>query len=410
MINNKQNFDKILFIGTFADDQYYDFLFEQGLYKQQAANSVEKFYIEGLVQAKKDVEILSGLVTVPYPKTKVKYLEAHDSEFIGCNIKNIEFINYPFINILSQNKNITKYAKKWALSNVNKNVLVIVYSLRVPFLKAAEILKKHMSNCKVICIVPDLPQYMHSNNNILRNIATNINKTWMNQLLPVVDGYILYSKHMAEALNIENKPWTVIEGIFDSTDEKCKEIRDRNLNMGIKKIIYAGGLSRMYGIDNLINGFINANINGAILELYGDGEFKEEILEISKVHDNVKYKGLVNRKDLRSVLISADLLINPRPTKGEFTKYSCPSKTLEYMSTGVPVLMTKLEGIPDEYYDYVYSIEKDDSEGIADAINKVFDIPSEKRIQLAHEAKEFIYNKKNPRVQIEKMFSLIEKI
>ena len=38
--------------------------------------------------------------------------------------------------------------------------------------------------------------------------------------------------------------------------------------------------------------------------------------------------------------------VNPRQNNEEFTKYSFPSKTMEYLASGVPVVAYKLDGIP----------------------------------------------------------------
>ena len=45
--------------------------------------------------------------------------------------------------------------------------------------------------------------------------------------------------------------------------------------------------------------------------------------------------------------------MNPRSADAEYTKYSFPSKTIEYLATGVPVVMNRLPGIPEEYEYFV---------------------------------------------------------
>ena len=51
-------------------------------------------------------------------------------------------------------------------------------------------------------------------------------------------------------------------------------------------------------------------------------------------------------------------------------KYSFPSKNMEYMVSGTPVLTTRLPGMPMEYYPYVYFIEEESADGIAAAKEK----------------------------------------
>ena len=49
----------------------------------------------------------------------------------------------------------------------------------------------------------------------------------------------------------------------------------------------------------------------------------------------------------------ATLLVNPRKGHEEYTKYSFPSKTMEYMASGTPTIMYKLPGLPIEYEEYL---------------------------------------------------------
>ena len=57
--------------------------------------------------------------------------------------------------------------------------------------------------------------------------------------------------------------------------------------------------------------------------------------------------GCVTNDEIVRLQCEATLLVNPRPSDKEFCKYSFPSKTIEYMASGTPVLMTKLPGVPD---------------------------------------------------------------
>ena len=63
-------------------------------------------------------------------------------------------------------------------------------------------------------------------------------------------------------------------------------------------------------------------------------------------------------------------MINPRSTLDDFTKYSFPSKTIEYMYSGTPLLTTRLKGIPNEYFDFVFSAENNTEEFFDAAIRE----------------------------------------
>ncbi len=71
----------------------------------------------------------------------------------------------------------------------------------------------------------------------------------------------------------------------------------------------------------------------------------------------IMLKGLLKREEVLRLQKSCMVLLNPRPSHHEYTKYIFQSKSLEYMSSGTPVITSRLPGIPKKYYDYVYLIE-----------------------------------------------------
>ena len=104
----------------------------------------------------------------------------------------------------------------------------------------------------------------------------------------------------------------------------------------------------------------------------------------------------------------AALLVNPRPTNAEFVKYSFPSKTMEYMASGTPLLTTRLPGMPGEYYPYVDFIMAESPQGIADALKRVLSRSDEELFQKGQAAREFVLKQKNNVVQAEKLLKMLE--
>lgn len=95
----------------------------------------------------------------------------------------------------------------------------------------------------------------------------------------------------------------------------------------------------------------------------------------------------------------ATLLVNPRFSCELYTKYSFPSKILEYMSTGTPVLTTKLEGIPDEYSDFLYFFEDESVKGMKDKLNEILSFSYEQLQQKGEDAQLYVFKNKNNVVQ-----------
>ena len=94
------------------------------------------------------------------------------------------------------------------------------------------------------------------------------------------------------------------------------------------------------------------------------------------------------------------------------SKYSFPSKDIEYLVSGTPTLIYQLPGIPTEYYDYCYSLGPNEL-SVADLgkkINEILSLPDSINEALGQSARNFIIEKKNYKVQAEKITKLISNL
>lgn len=198
---------------------------------------------------------------------------------------------------------------------------------------------------------------------------------------------------MNEIVNPKAKPYIVMEGIADDIDIK-ENVKKENY------VMYAGSLYDRFGIKKLVDAFDMIKDKSLELYLFGSGETVEYIKKKEKINESIQYKGSKTNSEIIIAERKAKLLINPRPTNNEFTKYSFPSKTIEYMLSGTPVLTTKLQGIPQEYYDYLYTINDESVEGIKNSIENIIKSESEKSLEeKGRKARKFILENKNKEAQ-----------
>ena len=120
-----------------------------------------------------------------------------------------------------------------------------------------------------------------------------------------------------------------------------------------------------------------------------------------------RYMGMRDNDEIVAEEQKAALLVNPRPTAPEYTKYSFPSKNMEYMVSGTPTLTTKLPGMPKEYDKYVYLIEDETVEGVARVLKEIFSQPYEMRKRKAEAAREFVLKEKSNVVQAKKIMNFM---
>lgn len=249
-----------------------------------------------------------------------------------------------------------------------------------------------------IGIVTDLPDLM----------ITGVDQRHVKMVNAVIDnctGYVFLTEAMNEKLNQSNKPYVVIEGLCDEVMSRVekKKTEDRT----VRKCIYAGLLDARYGVKMMVEGFLRADLLNVELDIYGDGPYAEELTRITKENHNIIYHGTVMNDVVIQEELDADLLINPRPTHEEFTKYSFPSKNMEYMATGTPVLTTSLPGMPEEYKKYVYLLVDETVDGVSKALKDYFDHAREETKMLGFEARNFVLKNKNNNVQAHKIIELL---
>jgi len=106
---------------------------------------------------------------------------------------------------------------------------------------------------------------------------------------------------------------------------------------------------------------------------------------------------------------SSSILVNPRANNEEYTKYSFPSKIMEYMSSGTPVIAYKLDGIPDEYYKYLYQVEAGE-DGLFVTLREILSKSDRELEDKGQLAKGFVLTKKNSEIQAAKIIKMIEDI
>ena len=78
------------------------------------------------------------------------------------------------------------------------------------------------------------------------------------------------------------------------------------------------------------------------LLIYGS-EHYVDALNISVAKDSrIVFRGLATNEEVVESEQKSTLLVNPRPSVKDFTKYSFPSKNMEYMVSCIPLLTTHL--------------------------------------------------------------------
>lgn len=400
---------KIFWIGGVAEKEYFNKMLRYGN-NQVAANKTQLNYIEGLEEVVGDsIKILNSHFEPSFPKYKKLFIKRRTWQRKGRENIDIGFLNIPILKYILKTIALRKEMKKIIKKELNKEELNVffIYAMTAPLMLLAPFIKKHIKNqkFKICLIIPDLPEYMNmTKQNIIKTILSKVNKVIIYKCLKYIDKYILFAEPMAEKLNITSDNYIVIEGMVDK--ETINYNSDTN---GKSYIMYAGGLNEKYGVLTLARAFRLIENPNVELWLYGKGDATEEIIEMGKEDRRIKYKGMVSNEQIVRAEKEAMLLVNPRPTSEEYTKYSFPSKNMEYMWSGTPLVTTKLPSMPKEYYEYVYCFEGETVEEITNSLEQIFIIDRKTLKEKGEQAQKFILANKNNVVQAQKIVRFLTK-
>ena len=311
-----------------------------------------------------------------------------------CAGVNHSFLNFSPVYSSSLFLGAKKHLKEWATNPSGKEKVIVAYALTRYTLKAMDYVKRINSDIKTAIIVPDIPELtFNTTKNPLRSLKNSISKSFIlkarKQYAKSVDNWILFSEKMAERIP-EIRKSMVFEGV--ATDV-FSNIEKNSYSDNVKIILYAGGLNEDYGVKLLIDAFSKLNGNEWRLILAGKGPLENYIRKSAELDSRIVYKGEVPRNELLVLEKNADCLVNPRPNSKIFTRYSFPSKNMEYLSSGTPTVGFKLDGIPDEYDQYINYFSCGTAESLADKIFEVCNSDFYK--DRAKKARDFVLQNKN---------------
>ena len=397
---------KILYISNNCSKIKYENLFkDKSIMILQQAQKFHSLLIDGL--NKNGIQIISASgLPVNRKLTKKIYIKHEKENSNGIEYYYYGFFNLPWLRQISIFFKSFARASSFCLSNNKKAIICDVLGISN---SAGALFASKIFKTKTIGIVTDVPGFLTDDIkspdscSTLRNyLKTKINRYLINHF----DMYVFLTFPMNEIINKKNKPYVVIEGFVDINMKNIYiNLIDKHK---IRVILYAGSLKRIYGIEMLIKAFIKAKLENCELHIYGDGDYVDALREICSTNPHIKYGGVKPNDYIVREEMMSTLLVNPRPTNEEYTKYSFPSKNMEYMVSGTPILTTKLPGMPSNYDKYVYLIDEESVEGLTKEIHKIMNIPSKQLNQMGENAKKFVLENKNNVVQASKILEMIE--
>lgn len=368
-------------------------------YSSNAPNVFQRSLTDGLAGHLGDsLTVMNVLPVGTWPgHYKKLFLGSRDWKEGNMHGRETGGINLPFLKQISRAVMTKRFLKK----NLRDRTEIIVYSAYLPFLRAACAVAG--KNAKITAIITDLPEYYDfQKTSFLFGILRKIQNRAIYRCLAHIDRFVVLTKQMTLPLAVGKRPWLCVEGICTAD---AAQTEDAETVPG--SVLYTGAIHEKFGILNLLAAFELTDRQDISLWICGSGDAEKYVKAAAERDPRIRFFGFCDLETVGRLRAKAAVLVNPRTNEGEYTKYSFPSKTMEYMASGKPVVMYRLDGIPEEYDRYLFYVSPGDpAKMLLEAITKVVDNYGEAETR-GREARRFVLENKNAAVQAERIIDFI---
>jgi glycosyltransferase involved in cell wall biosynthesis len=321
---------KILYISGAMKDSDFNSYVKNAKYHLNPSN--QNFHYRFLKSLSTQSEI-TALTLRPFYKglLEVNELKSEISKDESITFKYLPDKSDRLYKLLLRHNKLTRIIAN-EIAALGDDVVILIDSMKFALAKAA-ISAAKKTRAKVYAIVTDNPKLLSNESFLYTRAIYSLYKKY--------DGFISLTSGLNEMANKHNKPAYVFSGFAEVLPE---------LPNFEKKpyFFFCGALYERYGILNMIEAFKQIKTEHQLL-LAGHGPLISKINESSSKDSRIRYLGLLSRNEIQSYEQHADLNINPRLYEQFLDKYSVPSKVLEYLASGVPLLSTLHTNLRDEF-------------------------------------------------------------
>lgn len=320
--------------------------------------------VDALRSAGADVRLISAAPVSNFPGYPQKVFRGG-----RFRVGTVEGDRLPFVNLLVL-KHLTRFAsclgRGTRLLRRDRPDVLLVHSVHSPFLWYG-VIARRLVGTRTVIVITDPPGFVLPTDSAAVRRLKATDSLLIRRALRSVDGVVVLTSALATDF-APAVPSLLMEGLLSAD---VSGVRERTNDAAGARLMYAGGLVPAYGVDRLVTAVRRCRDTSVRLAVFGKGPLKEWVDGQAAVDPRIEPVRFAARQEVVAEYAQVDLLVQPRPVDQGFVRYSFPSKLLEYMASGTPVLTTRLSGIPADYEPHVYWIDDDSVEGVQAAIENV---------------------------------------
>lgn len=213
------------------------------------------------------------------------------------------------------------------------------------------------------------------------------------KVAPLLDGLMVVARPTADDL-APGRPACVLEGGI-AVDRFAHAPRDRRQRRAGDpfRMVLSGTLADFNGVDLVLEAMPHLPPDVELL-VAGTGPLLPAVRAYADTDRRVRYVGYLEFHEVLDLYRAADLLLNIRITRRLDTRYFFPSKLMELLASGTPVLSTCTGHVADEYGHVLYLLHDESPAALASRIREIATIPDADRRALGDGAQAFMFAEK----------------
>lgn len=269
--------------------------------------------------------------------------------------------------------------------------ILLTYNLSAPhgiFL----LLAARLCGAKLVPLMADFPTISRARSMVGRAKALGrALERWIvrraDALIPVNPNYITDLPYTG--------PYLHFDGALPDADfarlGQVVEARQQRHRRTRTRINYFGTIDHIRGALRLLEAlcYLDNSLDVKLI-FTGRGSGQAEIEAAARRDARIEYLGFVSAEEMQRLYEEADVLVNPHACDGPEARYLFPSKVIEYLASGVPVVSTSASRAAELYDGLATFARSDNPRDIAAAIDEVLHTPEPTLRERSLRARAFI--------------------
>jgi len=315
-----------------------------------------------------NVEAMSVASLLDYPKCKL--LVAPRAKWYFADSVHVTML--PFINIIGL-KHLTRFLVTffftlvWVIKNRSSKRIIIMHGVQSCKLWGVLLACIFAPAITIPFLTDDVGIPLKWEGVWTRKIR-KVDVFLIKVALQHVSGVIAMTPQLASKL-APGKASLIISAICNSSMVQTSRVRkqdDDTFSIG-----YFGMLNQDYGVDLLLSAFKLADRSKWRLMLAGAGDLQEKIQAVAATDCRVIYLGFLSSNEIVKAYQNVDVLVNPRRVSVPIASLAFPSKLVEYLWTGKPVITTNLPTLDKDFRDHLIVMQTDTPEELVRCLDEV---------------------------------------